>query len=297
MTQSKSAKVGSMIALVTSGVVAGGVLAGSLSASAADAPAKTYGSVTNPNPGDPSKPQRADETLLTGDTLAKVKAAVLAKYPGATFVRVETDSDGAYEAHITKAEGTPVTVEVSKAFAVTGEEAGGRGGPGGPGGRGPHGTPVDAATLAKIKSAVAAKYPGATVEDAHTDADGSYDARVTKKDGTKAIVELDKAFAVAGEKAPREGRGGGPHGTPVDAATLAKIKSAVAAKYPGATVNGAHQDADGSYDAMVTKKDGTRAVVELDKAFAVTGEKTRPAGAPGGHGDRGAPPSGTTQSG
>jgi hypothetical protein len=33
-------------------------------------------------------------TLLTGDTAAKVKAAALAKYPGATIQRVETDSDG-----------------------------------------------------------------------------------------------------------------------------------------------------------------------------------------------------------
>jgi hypothetical protein len=61
--------------------------------------------------------------LLTGDTAAKVKAAVRRAYPGASFVRVETDSDGVYEAHITKADGTPTTVEVSKAYAVTGEEA------------------------------------------------------------------------------------------------------------------------------------------------------------------------------
>jgi len=54
-------------------------------------------------------------------------AAALAKYPGATVQRVETDSDGVYEAHLLKADGTPVTVEVNKAFAVTGLEA--RGGP------------------------------------------------------------------------------------------------------------------------------------------------------------------------
>ena len=47
---------------------------------------------------------------------------MLKKYPGATFVRVETDSDGVYEAHITKADGSAVTVEVNKSFAVTGEE-------------------------------------------------------------------------------------------------------------------------------------------------------------------------------
>ena len=50
---------------------------------------------------------------------------MLAKYPGATFVRVETDSDGVYEAHVTKADGTEVAVEVDKSFAVTGVEQGG----------------------------------------------------------------------------------------------------------------------------------------------------------------------------
>jgi hypothetical protein len=38
--------------------------------------------------------------------------------PGATVDRVETDADGnaAYEAHMTKSDGTPVTVYVNKDF-------------------------------------------------------------------------------------------------------------------------------------------------------------------------------------
>ena len=60
--------------------------------------------------------QRSDETLLTGDTAAKVRQLALAKVPGGTIVRVETDADGnaAYEAHMVKADGTPVTVYVNK---------------------------------------------------------------------------------------------------------------------------------------------------------------------------------------
>jgi uncharacterized membrane protein YkoI len=77
--------------------------------------------------GDPSQPQRADESLLNGSTASRVKAAALNRYPGATVVRLETDSDGVYEAHMTKADGTPVTVEVDKTFAVTGEEEHGPG--------------------------------------------------------------------------------------------------------------------------------------------------------------------------
>ena len=68
--------------------------------------------------GNPWGNQRSDETVLTGDALAKVKAIALDKVPGGTVVRVETDADGhaAYEAHMLKADGTPTTVYVDASF-------------------------------------------------------------------------------------------------------------------------------------------------------------------------------------
>lgn len=71
-------------------------------------------------------PQRPDETLLTGDTAAKVRAAALAKVSGGTIERVETDADGhaAYEAHMTRSDGSRVTVYVDKSFDVVGVESG-----------------------------------------------------------------------------------------------------------------------------------------------------------------------------
>lgn len=68
------------------------------------------------------------EVLLTGDTAAKVKAAALAAFPGATIERVENDAEGAtYEAHIAKAGGTSATVNLDAAFKVTATETGGPG--------------------------------------------------------------------------------------------------------------------------------------------------------------------------
>jgi hypothetical protein len=77
-----------------------------------------------PPPGRPWGIQRSDETLLTGDAAAKVKEAALAEVSGGTIVRVETDADGnaAYEAHMTKADGTPVTVYVNEQFEVVSVE-------------------------------------------------------------------------------------------------------------------------------------------------------------------------------
>jgi hypothetical protein len=133
---------GGKAALAVGGMLVGGVLAGTLAASAADnnaAPSQSgaygvpgYGAASGSgrHGGGPrgnvaeSKSQRPDEHLLTGDTAAKVKAAALAKYPGATVLRVETDSDGVYEAHLTTSGGQRVTVEVDKSFKVTGEESG-----------------------------------------------------------------------------------------------------------------------------------------------------------------------------
>jgi len=68
--------------------------------------------------------RRSDETLLTGDTLAKVQAAALAKVSGGTIVRVETDADGhaKYEAHMTDASGAPITVYVDADFNVVSTE-------------------------------------------------------------------------------------------------------------------------------------------------------------------------------
>jgi hypothetical protein len=71
-------------------------------------------------------PQRSDETLLTGDTAAKVREAALARVSGGTIDRVETDADGhaAYEAHMTRSDGSRVTVYVNKAFEVVGVQSG-----------------------------------------------------------------------------------------------------------------------------------------------------------------------------
>jgi hypothetical protein len=125
---------GGMAALAAGGLLAGAVLAGTLSANAAGPTTTTAGQPAATAPGAPagrglvdeSKSQRPDEHLLSGDTATKVRQAALARYPGATVLRVETDSHGVYEAHLTTADGQRVTVEVGKDFKVTGLEDGHR---------------------------------------------------------------------------------------------------------------------------------------------------------------------------
>jgi hypothetical protein len=60
------------------------------------------------------------ETILTGDDAAKATAAAEAAVPGATAQRAETDAEGAaYEVHMTKSDGSIVTVKLDSNFAVT----------------------------------------------------------------------------------------------------------------------------------------------------------------------------------
>jgi hypothetical protein len=107
-----------------------GVAAGSYGvASAASGSGSSTATTTTPAAPTAQRPwggQRSDETLLAGDTAAKVTAAAKAKVPGGTIVRVETDADGnaLYEAHMTKADGTPVTVYVDRDFNVVSVESG-----------------------------------------------------------------------------------------------------------------------------------------------------------------------------
>ena len=112
--------------LVALAAIAVGLMAGTYGIASAAGGSGSGSSSSSAATATPWGHQRSDETLLTGDTAAKVRQLALAKVPGGTIVRVETDADGhaAYEAHMVKADGTPVTVYVSKQLEVVSVETG-----------------------------------------------------------------------------------------------------------------------------------------------------------------------------
>ena len=94
---------------------------------------QTEATDTQSAPGDQFDPHKGGhvgkngtrEELLTGENAAKVIQAALAAVPGGTIDRVETDAEGdTYEAHMTKSDGSHVTVKFDSSFNVTRVEDG-----------------------------------------------------------------------------------------------------------------------------------------------------------------------------
>jgi hypothetical protein len=120
-------RIGWALGLLAGGAIAGGVIAGALPAAAESgtpsAGASAPAAAPSGGPGRDSgalPPQRSDEKVLTGTDAEKATAAALKAVPGGTVDRVETDADGAvYEAHLTKSDGSRVTVKFDKDFNVT----------------------------------------------------------------------------------------------------------------------------------------------------------------------------------
>ena len=112
--------------VVVLGAIAVGLIAGTYGIASAASGTSSAVSPSAANSSSPWGRHRSDETLLSGDAEAKVRQAALARVAGGTIVRVETDADGnaAYEAHMVKADGTPVTVYVNKQYEVVSVDTG-----------------------------------------------------------------------------------------------------------------------------------------------------------------------------
>ena len=149
-----------------------------------------------------TRPQRE---ALASSVAAKVKAAALAKLPGATVLRTEAGGPygTAYHAHVKTSDGTRKVVLVDKDFNATEVQA--DRGRGAGRGRGDHGggpgageTALTGATKEKVEAAVLAEYSGATIVRTETNGDSSapYESHITTSAGKELEVLVGKDFKV-----------------------------------------------------------------------------------------------------
>lgn len=263
-------RITAILAATAAAGVSGAAIAGAASTSSSSS-----GTATTQQQ---QRPQRPDETPLTGETKSKVEAAALDKVPGGTIVRTETDSEGVYEAHVRKSDGSEVIVQVNKDFEVTAVQAapaGGRG-HGGPGGRGDHGR-EDLTAIAKtlgvsatdLQKAVDAARPDKGRDGGH----GDLAARLAAKLGestsdVQAVLDANHPDRSAGRPAP---------GSKPDESKLAKAlasKFGISQEKAQAALDAVRPDRTAFYAAVATSLGKT--VSEVQKAF----EANRPVAPP-----------------
>src|SRR4051812_3461815 len=180
-------------------------LGGAAIAGAADKTTTSPGTSSSAGSSSQTRAARTPRQPLSSDAAAKVKAAALAKVPGATVL--ETEAGGPYgtpyHAHIKTSAGKSEVVLVDASFNATAVQAdqgrGGRG-HGGPGGRGDHKakTALTGDMKSKVEAAVLAKYPGATIvrTETNTDSSAPYESHIKTSAGKELEVTVSKDFAV-----------------------------------------------------------------------------------------------------
>jgi len=114
------------VALLGAFALGGAAVAGAVSGNSGGSAAQAATSTAQEPPARMHNGRRSDESALSGSTAAQVRAAALARVSGGTILRIETDADGhaAYEAHMTRSDGSPVTVYVNKQFEIVSVEDG-----------------------------------------------------------------------------------------------------------------------------------------------------------------------------
>lgn len=178
----------------------GSAIAGAADTSGSSSNGTSSSTTTTPTRGRDHGPRPA----LSADAAAKVKAAALAKVPGATVLETEAGgpNGSTYHAHIRTSDGKLEVVLVNASFQATAVQAddgrGDRRGDHGPGGHGAE-TALTGDTRSKVEAAVLAKYPGATIERTETNTDGSapYESHIRTSAGAELEVHVSKDFAVA----------------------------------------------------------------------------------------------------
>ncbi len=210
--------------LLTAGLMAGSfmTIAGANAADTTSTPSSSSSSTSAPVP--PTFKAHTPEEAVTGDLATTLGDLAKTKVPGATIDRIEKDSDGVatYEVHMTKTDGTRVTVNFDANNAITSVDTMPAGGPGGFGKGGDRTPPVEvtgaiATTLGDLAKAKVAGTVDHIFKDTRNGA--AYVVLMTKTDGTKAAVHFDANNAILSVDTPPAGgpkgfggKGHGPRG-------------------------------------------------------------------------------------
>ena len=154
------------------------------------------------------------KTLITAG--AGLAAAAALGITGATLASAEGSSaNGAAGTSATQGYGQQGQQGYGQQGRVPRGDHGDHGGPG----RQMSTQPLTADAASKAITAATAKYSGSKATGVHTEADGTYEVKLIKKDGTRVDVLVSKSFTVTGEETHADRGPGGPAGPQGSATT------------------------------------------------------------------------------
>jgi len=201
-----------------------------------------------------------------------VSSYITSKYAGSTTTEVNLNADGTYTTYVSLAPGATAkstttekttTIVVKLIFTAKGILLSAK----------TQTSIAIADLLPAIKTYISTNYAGATITEAHSESDGSFDVLITAADGSKTKLEFaaDGTF-VSAHTLNLHGNHHHDHSanqTPVAIADLAaSITTYISTNYTGATITSAHKESDNTIDVIIT----TAAGANLNLNFSATGD-------------------------
>ncbi len=205
--------------------------------------------------------------IAVSDLIGAITAYISDNYVGSTILNAHLESDGGFDVFISAADGTKVKLNFTADGTFVSESVLRAEGNHRHKHSGNH-TPIAISDLAdSIISYIDSNYSGATITSAHLESDGSFDVFITTAEGAKFNLN----FSAAGEfvSVSSDAIHHSDDDTPIVISDLnTAITTYIETNYAGATVNGAHAEADGQIEVNITTTEGVR----LELKFTAAGD-------------------------
>ncbi len=205
--------------------------------------------------------------IAVSDLLTAITTYIANNYVGSTIISAHSESDGGFDVFIAAADGSKVKLNFAADGTFVSESVLKANGNHRHNHSSNH-TPIAITDLAQsITAYIKTNYVGSTITSAHLESDGSFDVFITTAEGAK----LNLNFSALGEfvSVSSDEIHHSDDGTMISVSNLASaITTYISTNYVGATIVGARQESDGSFEVHIITADS----IKLELKFNAAGE-------------------------
>lgn len=203
--------------------------------------------------------------IAVSDLLTAITTYIANNYVGSTIISAHSESDGGFDVFIAVADGSKVKLNFAADGTFVSESVLKANGNHRHNHSSNH-TPVAITDLAQsITAYIKTNYVGATITSAHLESDGSFDVFITTVEGAK----LNLNFSALGEfvSVSSDEIHHSDDGTIISVSNLASaITTYISTNYVGATIVGARQESDGSFEVHIITADSIKLELKFNAA-------------------------------